>query len=390
MLAVLTRQKTGMVLRHPALTPHHCVRKTPVKEGVKPVEAELKNLVNNAVIDQCTELNKQFLNARPFRHVAIDDFLDDKFARSLLDNFPVFDRKLAVNEDGEVGGKAVQEKVSSLGPVWRELDTLVAGSEFRALISGITGITGLKFDPEYFGGGTHENLHGQSLNPHVDFNFHPLTRQHRRLNLILYLSPEWDQSWGGSIQLHRDPYLPPAEDEIVTITPAFNRCVIFETNEHSWHGFQRINLPEDKRGLSRTSFALYYYTEDRPAQELAAEHSTIYVEQHLPEHYVAGMKFDADELQHVRSLLTSRDRHLKRLYADIRRLNTNINFLRDAFGVTEDLESLKAGENDSIEMIVLKKRIAHLQGRIREVERSTSWRITKPIRVLKRLLAGKG
>lgn len=354
------------------------------------MEVVLKNVVNSGVIDQSSELNNRFLGARPFRHIAIDGFLDEKFARSLLENFPAFDEKLAINEDGQVGGKAVHEKLSTLGPVWRKLDALVAGSEFRKLISNITGVAGLKFDPNYFGGGTHENLHGQSLNPHVDFNFHPLTRQHRRLNLILYLSPHWDQSWGGSIELHKDPYLPPSEDEIVTITPAFNRCVIFETNEYSWHGFKRINLPEDKRNLSRKSFALYYYTDERPAEEVGAEHSTIYVEEHLPEHYEAGMTFGEEELQHVKNLLTSRDQHLKRLYKDIQRLNMDLNYLRGEFGFDEDLESIEPGENDSMELIILKKRYAGLQRRIREFENSTSWRITRPIRELKRALKRKG
>ena len=387
MLAVLTREETEVVLRHPELTPQHCVRKGPDCEGVEPA---LKNLVNSAVIDQSAELNNQFLSARPFRHIAVDNFLEDVFARSLLENFPAFHEKLAINEDGEVGGKAVQEKVSSLGPVWRQLDVLVAGSEFRQLISDITGIDDLKFDPAYFGGGTHENLHGQSLNPHVDFNYHPLTRQHRRLNLILYLSPEWDEKWGGSIQLHKDPYLPPADDEIITITPAFNRCVIFETNEHSWHGFKRIDLPEDKRDLSRKSFALYYYTDKRPAEELGAEHSTIYVEEHLPDHFVEGMKLGAEDLQHVKNLLANRDQHLQRLYRDIQRLNTELSYLRGEFGMDEDLQWLEPGEDDSRELIVLKKRYAGMQRRIREYENSTSWRITRPIRVLMRVLTGKG
>lgn len=346
----------------------------------------MNEFVNPHIKDNRAELHATFQSARPFRHIAIDDFLVGDFAQSLLGDFPVFDEKLAVNENGEVGGKAVQEKVSGLGPVWRQLDRLVQGEEFRKMISDITGVPELQFDPDYFGGGTHENLHGQSLNPHVDFNFHPITRQHRRLNLIFYLSPEWEQAWGGSIQLHRDPYKPPAEDEIVTIKPAFNRCVIFETNEYSWHGFKRINLPKDKRHISRKSFALYYYTDSRPAEELGAEHSTIYVEEHLPEHYVPGMELGSEELQHINNLLTSRDQHLKRLYADIQHLNTDLSYLRGEFGVDESDEAYEPEINDSVELVILKKRLAGMQRKIREFESSTSWRITRPIRALKRVL----
>ena len=102
-------------------------------------------------------------------------------------------------------------------------------------------------DLAYFGGGTHENLQGQDLDAHIDFNYHPLTRQHRRLNLIIYLNEQWQDEWGGSLQLHRDPTLPPQSDEIVTVTPLLNRCVIFETSERSWHGFRRIDLPADRQ-----------------------------------------------------------------------------------------------------------------------------------------------
>ncbi|MGB5487395.1 MAG: 2OG-Fe(II) oxygenase, partial [Lysobacterales bacterium] len=291
----------------------------------------MDKLINQSVKTNRAELNKEFVSAEPFRHITIDNFLDMDFARALLDAFPAFEEELAVNENGEVGGKAVHQKIATLGSAWRKLDKLAQDEEFRALISDITGIPGLKFDPDYYGGGTHENRHGQSLNPHVDFNFHPRTHQHRRMNLILYLSPEWEQEWGGSIQLHRDPYKPPSEDDIVTITPAFNRCVIFETNEYSWHGFESINLPEDKRMLSRKSFALYYYTDERPAEELGAEHSTIYVERHLPEDIQAGTVLSAEQLQQIQDLLNQRDQHLKRLYTDIQKLNTDLNFLRRSF-----------------------------------------------------------
>ena len=350
----------------------------------------MQNLVNHRVKDSSAELYEQFVSAQPFRHISIDDFLDEKFAMSLLATFPAFDEKLAINENGELGGKAVQQKVTALGPVWQQLDTLVKSAQFREMISEITGIPRLKFDPDYYGGGTHENLHGQSLNPHVDFNFHPRTNQHRRMNLILYLSPEWEQEWGGSIQLHRDPYKPPAEDDIVTITPVFNRCVIFETNEYSWHGFESINLPEDKRMLSRKSFALYYYTDDRPAEELGAEHSTIYVERHLPEDIQAGTVLSAEQLQQIQGLLTHRDQHLKRLYKDIQKLNTDLNFLRRPLPSDGQFEDLEFDPADSVELTAMKNRVAGLQGRILEYENSTSWRMTKPLRALKVRLTGQG
>ncbi len=57
--------------------------------------------------------------------------------------------------------------------------------------------------------------------------------------------------------------------------PLFNRCVIFETNEISYHGHPKpLKTP---KGVSRKSLAAYYYTKTRNENEIAPEHNTIYV-----------------------------------------------------------------------------------------------------------------
>lgn len=362
---------------------------------------EVPALVNAAVLDAADELARSFASARPFRHVAIDDFFQPEVARDLADHFPAFDERQARNENGVTGAKAVNENVRDLGPAWVRLDDAVSGAPFRELVSRITGIPHLQYDPYYFGGGTHENLHGQGLDAHVDFNLHPVTRLHRRLNLIVYLTEEWRDEWGGSIRLHKDPYLPPEKDEIAVVTPRFNRAVIFETNEHSWHGFPRIDLPEDKRHVSRRSFALYYYTVTRPARELGPEHSTIYVEPPLPDSLKVGEPLGADQLEHLQSLIAARDQHLRRLYGNIKQLYTELNEVKERFGVQpppgvadEDASwrGLIIDDKDPVRLSAeLHQReavIRLLRHRITELEQSTSWRVTKPLRALKRRLGG--
>lgn len=354
---------------------------------------DLLKLINPDVRASAPELGARFAAAQPFRHIVIDDFLDAEYCRQLIEEFPEFDEKLAVNEDGVVGAKAVREQIRDISPAYEQLDRLSACQEFRELIGTITGIEALNHDPYYFGGGTHENRNGQGLAAHVDFNYHPITREHRRLNLIVYLNPEWRDEWGGSLQLHRDPYLPPSQDDIKVVTPLANRCVIFETNEYSWHGFKRIQLPEDHQDLSRKSFALYYYTEDRPADETAAEHSTIYVEEHLPESYQPGMTLAAQDLQHIHNLLGSRDQHLKRLYGYVMQLNTEIAQLRSAVQHAsapqpEPVVELQGYSEDELQEKLRAFSIAleAARDRICELEQSTSWRITAPLRALKRAI----
>lgn len=47
-----------------------------------------------------------------------------------------------------------------------------------------------------YGGGTHENLDGIDLDPHVDFNYDDRTGLHRRLDILVYLNREWGEAWG--------------------------------------------------------------------------------------------------------------------------------------------------------------------------------------------------
>lgn len=282
----------------------------------------LTDLIDPRVLADTQRLATAFALRDPFRHVVIDDFLAPACATGLLATFPAFERGNARNEAGALGGKSTVERIRALGAPYARLDDLVKSREFLDLIGRITGIAELLYDPFYFGGGTHENRAGQELDPHVDFNHYPFERWNRRLNLIVYLNHEWDDAWGGALELHSDPRSP--DDRVQSVTPLFNRCVIFETTESSWHGFSRITLPPERREVSRKSIALYFYTRDQPADEAAAAHSTIYVDRPLPERFGAGMTLTEADVEELRVLLARRDQHNQRLYREVTRLTRNL------------------------------------------------------------------
>jgi hypothetical protein len=270
-------------------------------------------MVRPVIWPRLDELRRDFLAARPFRYVVVDDFLDAQFCRSLMDEFPGFDPRNALNETGGVGRKAVHANLRTLGPAYRQFDALMRGGEFLKRMSDITGIEDLLYDPEYVGGGTHENLDGQELDIHVDFNYHPTTFQHRRLNLILFLNPEWSESWGGCLELCADPWNP-SGPEVVRILPSANRAVLFETTERSWHGFTRITLPREKLELSRRSIAVYFYTKNRPAEETASSHATVYIPRPLHSHLQPGHTLTESDMHELRILIQRRDDQLRFLY----------------------------------------------------------------------------
>lgn len=286
------------------------------------------NLLDPRVSAQAEAHARAFARREPFRHLVIDGFLDAGYAESLLQAFPPFERGNARNEAGELGGKSTVERIRELGAPYAALDDLIQSRAFLDLVSRLTGIPDLLYDPYYFGGGTHENRSGQDLDPHVDFNRHPIEHWHRRLNLIVYLNPEWQDGWGGSLELHTDPRA--ADDRVSLVTPLFNRCVIFETTEWSWHGFGRIAIPADREHLTRKSIALYFYTRERPEDERADTHSTIYVDRPLPDHFRAGSTLSEADVQELRVLLARRDQHNQRLYRDLSDVSRQLEQARSA------------------------------------------------------------
>ena len=266
------------------------------------------------ILQRSADLHRRFEASKPFRHVAIEDFLNPEFCHQLMKEFPAFDSASAVNERGETGRKAVVTDPARIGPTYARFDQMIRGPVFLELMSRITGIPKLLYDPEYIGGGTHENLNGQDLDPHVDFNYHPSRQWHRRLNLIVFLNPEWEQEWGGCLEFLRDPWTDEGVHGAEIVVPLANRAVIFETNEHSWHGFRRIQLPAEKQALSRRSIAIYLYTEERPEVERAVSHGTVYVQRQLDEHIQPGYTLNENDVEEIRALVARRDMQIKFLY----------------------------------------------------------------------------
>jgi len=152
-------------------------------------------LLNASVRGRADELAREFANAQPFRHVVIDQFLEADFCQQLIRDFPQFDAAGSVNERGEQGRKSVIPDLSGLGPAYARFDQMIRNPQFLRFTGRVTRIPNLLYDPSYVGGGTHENLDGQDLDSHVDFNYYPNNQWRRRLNLIVFLNQEAGLGW---------------------------------------------------------------------------------------------------------------------------------------------------------------------------------------------------
>ena len=205
------------------------------------------------------ELAKQYRRNPPCPHILLKDFLEPETALEMSREFPqpasaAWTQYKHTNEN-KLGMPKRDLFPPMLGAVTDELNS----PEFVAWVSQLTGIPDLVADPMLEGGGLHQSGPGGYLNVHTDFSKHHFhTNWHRRVNLILYLNPEWEEAWGGSIELwERSPGGGIARCA-AKYPPLLNHVLIFTTDEKSLHGFpDPLQCPE---GQSRKSLALYYYT----------------------------------------------------------------------------------------------------------------------------------
>lgn len=268
-------------------------------------------MINSNILKQSELFADLFQNGTPYKHVCIENFFDAEIAEQILKDFPAFDFTPKKNEFGDDGPKAVYENLSEISPFYEKLTAYLNSDEFNDAMSQLTGIEGLRWGGEsMYGGGTHENINGAELDPHVDFNYDDRTKEHRRINLLVYLNKEWEEGWGGEFELHSDPR-DPANNKISSYLPVFNRAVIMETSEKSWHGFPMIKLPQGKENLSRKSLALYFYTKDRPEEEITGGHGTFYIQRPLPKSFKVGETISQDVFDEVKYLVFKRDELLR-------------------------------------------------------------------------------
>jgi len=278
-------------------------------------DIDLWQFVRRASADEISRTRASFENADPFPHAVIDDFFTEEFFTRLQQEFPQpgpdYDR-FCIEDGGQVGTNYANGQPSTFPPAFAQLDALVRHRAFREHVAALTGIEALDYDPMYFGGGIRESRSGTFLPPHLDFNHHPRTKFHRRMNLLFYLNEEWQAQWGGNLQVHRDPQ---SGGEVVhSYMPSRNRCLVFETSEHSWHGFDRLRLPP---GQSRRAFTIYYYTEHRPDEASVQFHNTEYVEPPLPDRLEPGYVLTEEDVNLLREMIARRDGRIRMLY-DIR------------------------------------------------------------------------
>ena len=264
--------------------------------GVKPFRCWLQDTNNDLIsrIDQRTtartnqaelllEANdcvEKIVSAKsetsPFKYVVIDDFLSEQLANDAMISFPPLTDPSweHSNDQGiEVKSRTTWESEFDIPEHIVDVVRIANSSLFLNAMSKLFGIPKLMPDPYFSGGGLNMSEKNGHLDVHVDGNYHDASGLNRRMNLLIYLNPNWEESWGGEFGIYSED----GSTLVRSVAPVFNRCVIFDSHDKSFHGLPNpINFPIDD---PRRSIILYHYTKDpRPGDQIVIDepHSALW------------------------------------------------------------------------------------------------------------------
>lgn len=218
-----------------------------------------------------TEHAGEFAAASPYPHVVIDDFLKPEIAIELAKTFPqpdalAWDHYAAAELEVKLGSSREESFPALHRRAIHELNT----GPFVRFLERLTAMPHLLVDPHLVGGGLHLTRRDGLLGVHADFNWHAQMQAHRRLNLLIYLTPDWQPEYGGTLELWDTR----GERRERVVEPLFNRAVLFATRSDTFHGHpDPWRAPEP---INRQSIAMYYYTASRPESEMRTPHNTLY------------------------------------------------------------------------------------------------------------------
>ncbi|GBO53804.1 hypothetical protein APA_1752 [Pseudanabaena sp. lw0831] len=208
-------------------------------------------VINEEVCKDPKSLNNQFLNAIPFAHIVIENFLHEDLANTLVSQFPALSL-MHSSHHYLFSQKYELSFWSQVSDLFSQLHQDLLSDEFSEFISQVAGKK-VFMDADYCGE-LHQARDGGFLDMHVDFNLHPKNETWiHELTLLIYLNRDWQDDYGGELLMHHHD-----NPKVYEVSPVFNRCTIIKSDETTFHGYRRLNLPED---ITRKSILVNFYRE---------------------------------------------------------------------------------------------------------------------------------
>ncbi|PJG45164.1 proline hydroxylase (plasmid) [Sphingobium sp. LB126] len=208
-------------------------------------------------IDELIKGLQRYGSEGPIDHTVIDNFFTAEIAEKLEQEFPSFDSHVWHKYENALELKKTCNNWNAFPALTYSVFSYLNSRDFLSQLEGVIKVDGgLYSDNGLNGGGWHIHCQGGKLNTHLDYSIHPKLMLQRKLNIIIYLNSSWRDDWGGALGIWGNESSEYPGELKKEIAPCFNRAVLFDTTQNSWHGLPKpLTCPEDQ---FRKSLAAYF------------------------------------------------------------------------------------------------------------------------------------
>jgi Rps23 Pro-64 3,4-dihydroxylase Tpa1-like proline 4-hydroxylase len=216
---------------------------------------QIADLILLRLTEHKDQIAREYVS-QPIAHFVIDDLLPTELAHEIYGVFPATSQmklKKSLRER-----KYVTAQMDRCAPLLEETIFSFHDPRIVALVSELTGLEQVEPDRQLYAGGISVMDSGHFLNPHIDNSHDKVRQRYRVLNLLYYVSPEWQQGYGGDLELWPDG----PRGKQISIPCTFNRLVVMATSPTSWHSVNTIRRPAPRCCVSN-----YYFSGVSPTDE---------------------------------------------------------------------------------------------------------------------------
>ena len=224
---------------------------------------DLSDLIFSKIEKNQDILSKQFEDSKnKIGFFYIDDLLPEEIAIQIHENFPKPSEMVLKKSIRE--NKYVAAQMNLYHPVLEDIIYAFQDERIVKLVAKICTIKEVFPDDKLYAGGISLMGKNQFLNPHLD-NSHDKERERWRvLNLLYYVTPNWDLNNGGNLELWPNGL----SEKQITIESKFNRLAVMATHNHSLHSVSPVVVDIERKCISN------YYFSNEPLESSDTFHVT--------------------------------------------------------------------------------------------------------------------
>lgn len=221
----------------------------------------------DSVLSQIRVDPQEYMSKFPYPYGAQDNFLGEDFAKSLQREILDIKKEDWDRYDNPFEQKYTLRDKYNFPPFLVKLFDELTAENFVNQLSEVVGHK-LILDSTRNFWGVHIYEPGDKLDIHVDAGYHPTLKLKKQTTLGIYLSYEWKEEYGCALEIWRGDNCAKDDakihEKIDSISPIFNRLILFNCNDYAWHGNPDPSRgsPESRRIFITISYLSENFSDD--------------------------------------------------------------------------------------------------------------------------------